>query len=74
MARNEVGFKGAKLVGAVIDTEANPDLGGGQAAEVAAADVTVAAHAASGIATGDVQATLQALATRITELETATEA
>lgn len=30
MGRTEVGFKGATLVGAVVDTAANPGLGGGK--------------------------------------------
>lgn len=49
MARNEVGFKGAKLVGATVDTAANPDLVISD--RVTIENVTVTAGQTSGTAT-----------------------
>ncbi|MGW5074064.1 hypothetical protein [Rhodococcus sp. NPDC004095] len=49
MARNEVGFKGAKLVGAIVDTDANPEIVA--TAKIVTKDVTVNASSTSGTAT-----------------------
>lgn len=55
MARTEVGFKGAKLVGVEVD----------------ASTVQVAADATNGVAAGDLQAAIEELAARVQALEDA---
>lgn len=55
MARNEVGFRGTKLVGVKVDAEA----------------IEIEADAATGVAAGDLQDTIVALAARVKALEDA---
>ena len=55
MARLEVGFKGAKLVGVEVDS----------------ASVQVEADNTNGVEAGDLQATIEALAARVKALEDA---
>lgn len=57
MARIEIGFKGAKLVGVEVDADS----------------VQVAADADNGVEAGDLQAAIEALAARIQTLEDAAE-
>lgn len=56
MARTDYAFKGAKLVGAVVDKESNPDLD--PSSRITLEDVTVTAGQASGTATVTAGATV----------------